>query len=94
MPPDERRKHPRIGYDMPLEIFREVTEFGNLQKQAFSGKGVDISPEGLGFTTDVKLEPGDFIQIKREDTVLTAQVKWMGFMDGQYRIGVLIYKDR
>lgn len=90
----ERRKHERIGYDMPLEIIKEATEFGNLQRHEFSGTGVDISPEGLGFITDFRLKPGDFIQIKRENTVQTAEVRWMGLMDGKYRVGVLIYKDR
>jgi hypothetical protein len=79
---------------MPLEIIREMTEFGNLQRREFSGKAVDISPDGLGLITDVQLEPGAFIQIRHENTVQTAQVKWMGLMDGKYRVGVLIYKDR
>ncbi len=80
---------------MPLEFTKVVMEFGDLQRYNFTGKGVDISPGGLGFVTDFKLEPGDFIQIKQgEDSYQTAEVRWVGMIDGKYRVGVLIYHDR
>jgi len=89
----ERRKHERVGFDMPIEYSLSVLEFGNLQKLDLGGMGVDISQEGMGFFTDYRLEPGHIIRIKNGDgTVLTAMVRWVAELDGKFRVGVLFHK--
>ena len=55
---NERRKHTRIGNDMPLSFSLSMTEFTNLKQVEAYGTMLDRSEEGLGFFTDVRLEPG------------------------------------
>jgi hypothetical protein len=91
---EEKRKFIRIGYDMPLEFSVTVMDFGDPQMVDFTGLGVDISDQGLGFLTAFDLEPGLFISLKREDGSLqNAEVKWVGELDGMLRVGVLIYNE-
>lgn len=91
--PKGRRKHVRIGFDMPVEFSVSVLEFGNLRKLDLMGKGKDISEQGLGFLTDYPLVPGHVIRLKNIDgSPLTAVVKWIAEMDGRFRVGVLFHK--
>jgi hypothetical protein len=89
-----KRKHTRIGYDMPLSFSLSIVEFTNLKRVEAYGDIVDRSEEGLGFITDFQLEPGHILRLKNEnDTFVTARVMWVGEIDGKYRVGVLIYKE-
>ena len=89
----DRRKHTRIGNDMPLSFSVSILEFTNLNRYESYGAVVDESKEGIGFVTDIRLEPGNIIRIKNEDDSFdTAEVKWVGAIEGKYRVGVLIYK--
>jgi len=89
----DRRKHTRIGNDMPLSFSVSILEFTNLNRYAAYGAVVDKSREGIGFVTDIRMEPGHIIRIQNEDdSFITAEVKWVGAIEGKYRVGVLIYK--
>jgi hypothetical protein len=89
----DRRKHTRIGNDMPLSFPVSILEFTNLNNDVSYGTVVDKSDEGVGFVTDVRLEPGNIIRIQNEDdSFVTAEVRWVGAIEGKYRVGVLIYK--
>jgi hypothetical protein len=91
----DKRRHPRIGYDMPVEFSMSVLEFGNPNLVYFSGCGMDRSDTGLGFVTAVHLEKGYRIEIKQEDgSYQAAEVRWVGELDGKLRVGVLLYNDR
>jgi hypothetical protein len=93
MPPNDRRKHPRIGYDMPLSFSVSILDFTNLKPVEAFGRGVDKTEDGLGFFTDFPLEPGQVIRIKQgAGPVITASVKWVGEIDGKHRVGILFYK--
>ncbi|MHB8881225.1 MAG: PilZ domain-containing protein [Thermodesulfovibrionales bacterium] len=92
----EKRKHVRIGYDMPLEFSVNVLEFGTPRMENFPGRGVDITDQGLGFLTEIQsgiqLEPGLLISVKQEDgSYQNAEVRWVGELDGKLRVGVLWY---
>jgi len=89
----ERRKHTRIGNDMPVSFSVSIGEFTNLKQVEAYGTMLDSSEEGRGFYTDVRLEPGNVIRIKTEnDSFVTAKVMWVSEIEGKYRVGVLIYK--
>ncbi len=89
----ERRKHERIGYDMPVEYTLSVLEFGDLEKLDLTGMGIDISGGGLGFFTDYRLQPGHVIRIRdRAGSQRPAVVRWVAELDGRFRVGVLFYK--
>ena len=89
----EKRKHTRIGNDMPLSFSLSIGEFTNIGRFEASGTLVDRSKEGMGFITDIQLEPGQIIGIKNgTDSFVTAEVRWIGAIEGKYRVGVLIYK--
>lgn len=89
----EKRKHTRIGNDMPLSFSLSIGDFTNLRRFEASGTLVDRSKEGIGFITDSKLEPGQIIGIREgNDSYVTAEVRWVGAIEGKYRVGVLIYK--
>jgi hypothetical protein len=91
--PNDRRKHSRIGYDMPLSFSVSILDFTNLKPAEAFGHGLDRTEEGLGFFTDFPLEPGNVIRIKQSsDSFITASVKWVGEIDGKYRVGILFYK--
>ena len=91
--PNDRRKHPRIGYDMPLSFSVSILDFTNSKPVEVFGHGVDKTEDGLGFFTDYPLEPGQVIRIKKDDgSFITASVKWVGEIDGKYRVGILFYK--
>ena len=90
---NERRKHTRIGNDMPFSFSLSIGEFTNLKQVEAYGTMLDRSDEGRGFYTDVRLEPGNDIRIKTEDdSFVTAKVMWVSEIEGKYRVGVLIYK--
>jgi len=90
----EKRRSPRIGYDMPVEFSASVLEFGNPNLVYSSGQGIDISDKGLGFITELHLAQGSRIEIKQEDgSFQTAEVRWVGELDGRLRVGVLLYND-
>lgn len=90
---NDRRRHARIGYDMPLSFSLSLLEFSNLKRSIEGdGEAVDRSSEGIGFTTDTPLEPGDVVRIEVDGSCVTAEVKWVGRIEGKYRVGVLIYK--
>jgi hypothetical protein len=92
-PSKDRRKHARIGYDMPIEFSLSVLEFGDLQNLDLEGKGVDISEQGLGFFTGYPLESGHAIRLKNvHGSSVTAMVRWVAELDGKFRVGVLFYK--
>ena len=92
MQPKDRRKQPRIGYDMPLLFSVSILDFTNLKPVEVFGHSVDKTGDGLGFFTDFPLEPGHVIRIKKNDgSYITASVKWVGEIDGRYRVGVLLY---
>ena len=89
----EKRRHPRIGYDMPLSFSLSIVEFANLRSVEAHGSLLDKSEKGLGFFTDFQLEPGHIIRIKKDEgSFVTAKVMWVGEIDGKYRVGVLVYK--
>ncbi|MEJ2697275.1 MAG: PilZ domain-containing protein [Candidatus Sulfobium sp.] len=89
----ERRKHQRVGYDMPVEYTLSVQEFGHLRKLDLAGMGFDISEEGMGLYTDYRLQPGDVIRLRKvEGSQRNAVVRWAAELDGRFRIGVLFYK--
>jgi len=88
----EKRKHTRIGYDMPLSFSLSILEFSNLKRIEGHGAAVDRNEEGVGFVTDTPLEPGNIIRIAENGSFVTAEVKWVGKIEGKYRVGVLIYK--
>jgi hypothetical protein len=91
--PNDRRRQARIGYDMPLSFSVSILDFTNLKSAGVSGTGVDKSEDGLGFSTDFPLEPGQVIRIKQGDgSFITASVRWLGEIEGKYRVGVLFYK--
>ena len=91
--PDDRRKHTRIGYDMPMPFSVSILDFTNLRTVEASGHCVDKSEGGLGFFTDFPLEPGHVIRIIQSGgSFITASVKWVGDIDGKYRVGILLYK--
>ena len=93
MSPGDRRKHPRIGYDMPLSFSVSILDFTNLKPVEVFGHGVDKAEDGLGFVTDFPLEPGQVIRIQQgDDSYVSALVKWVGEIDGKYRVGILFYK--
>jgi hypothetical protein len=90
---NEKRKHTRIGNDMPFQYSLSILEFTNLKRVEAFGNMVDMSERGIGFVTEVRLEPGHIIRINREDgSFVTAQVVWTGEIEGKYRVGVLTYK--
>ena len=90
---NERRRHTRIGNDMPLSFSLSILEFTNLKRVEAYGTMVDKSNAGIGFVTDIQLEPGHIIRIRNEEnSSVTAEVKWIGAIEGKYRVGVLIYK--
>lgn len=90
---NERRKHTRIGNDMPMSFSVSMGEFAGLKQVEAYGTLLDSSKEGIGFFTDVRLEPGNIIRIKNEDdSFVTARVMWLSEIEGKYRVGVLIYK--
>ena len=90
---NERRKHTRIGNDMPMSFFQSVGEFADLKQVEAYGTLLDSSEEGIGFSTDVKLEPGNVIRVRHDDdSFVTARVMWINEIEGKYRVGVLIYK--
>ena len=90
---NERRRHARIGNDMPFSFSLSIGEFTNLKQVEAYGTMLDRSEEGRGFYTDVRLEPGNDIRIKTEDdSFVTAKVMWVSEIEGKYRVGVLIYK--
>ncbi|MDA8082750.1 MAG: hypothetical protein M0024_03710 [Nitrospiraceae bacterium] len=79
---------------MPIEFSMNVLEFGSPNPVSFTGRGIDRSENGLGFVTSFKLEPGFVIEIRQEDgSVRTAEVQWVGELDGRLRVGVLLYND-
>jgi hypothetical protein len=88
----ETRKHTRIGYDMPLSFSLSILEFSNLKRIEARGVVVDRTEEGIGFVTDTPLEPGNIIRIAENDSFVTAEVRWVGELEGKYRVGVIIYK--
>jgi len=70
-----------------------VFDFANLKSVVANANIVDMSDEGYGFYTDFRLEPGTMIRIKKDDdSYVFAMVKWVGEIEGKYRVGVLIYK--
>ena len=90
---NEKRKHKRIGYDMPFEYSLSILEFKELRKVTASAKGIDVSDEGMGFFTDFLLEPGHVLRFKNGDgSFQTAKVRWVGEFEGKVRVGVLLYK--
>ena len=90
---NERRKHTRIGNDMPVSFSLSMGEFTDLKQVEAYGTLLDRSEEGIGFFTDVRLEPGSIIRIRNEDdSFVTARVMWISEIEGKYRVGVLIYK--
>ncbi|GAB4487018.1 MAG: hypothetical protein OHK006_15620 [Thermodesulfovibrionales bacterium] len=92
--PHDRRRHRRIGYDMPVEFSVSMDEFAQLDTATARAVGVDISDEGMGFVTDFKVEPGHLLRIERGDgTALTAEVRWVGAIEGKYRVGVIFYRE-
>ena len=53
----------------------------------------DRTEDGLGFFADFPLEPGQVIRINKDDgSSIAASVKWIGEIDGKYRVGILFYK--
>jgi len=89
----ERRKHTRIGNDMPFSFSLSLGEFTNLKQVEAYGTLLDSSDEGRGFYTNVRLEPVNDIRIRNEDdSFVTAKVMWVTEIEGKYRVGVLIYK--
>ena len=93
MEPNDRRKHARIGYDMPLSFSVSILDFTNLKTVEAFGHGVDKTEDGLGLFTDFPLEPGQVIRLKKGDgSFITASVKWVGKIDGKFRVGILFYK--
>ena len=91
--PNDRRKHPRIGYDMPLSFSVSILDFTRVKPPEAIGHCVDRTEDGLGFFTDFPLKPGQVIRIKQgDDSYATAMVKWVGEIDGKYRVGILFYK--
>ncbi len=89
----ERRKQKRIGYDMPFEYSLSILEFKELRRVSASARGIDFSEEGMGFFTDILLEPGHVLRIRNSDgSSQTAMVRWVGEFDGKVRVGVLLYK--
>ena len=89
---NDKRKHPRIGYDMPLSFSVSILDFTNPEPAEALGHCVDKTEDGLGFLTDFPLEPGQVIRIKKDaDSFITASVKWVGEIDGRYRVGILFY---
>ncbi len=90
---NERRRHTRIGNDMPVSFSVSIGEFTDLKQVEAYGNLLDSSEEGLGFYTDVRLEPGSIIKVKNaDDSFVTANVMWITEIEGKYRVGVLIYK--
>ena len=90
---NERRKHTRIGNDMPVSFSLSIGEFTDLKQVEAFGNLLDSSEEGIGFFTDVRLQPGNVIRIKHgDDSFITAKVMWINEIEGKYRVGVLIYK--
>jgi hypothetical protein len=90
---NERRKHTRIGNDMPFSFSLSIGQFTDLKRVEAFGTLLDSSEEGRGFYTDVRLKPGNDIRIRNEDdSFVTAKVMWVSEIEGKYRVGVLIYK--
>jgi len=89
---NERRKHTRIGNDMPFSFSVSIDQFTDLKQVEAFGTLLDSSEDGKGFFTDVRLEPGSDIRIKNDDSFVTAKVMWVSEIEGKYRVGVLIYK--
>ena len=70
-----------------------VLDFANLKSVVANATIADISQEGYGFFTDFRLEPGTMIRIRKDDdSYIYAMVKWVGEIEGKYRVGVLLYK--
>ncbi len=89
----EKRRHVRIGCDMPLSFSLSILEYRNLKHVEACGNIVDRSGAGMGFFTDFQLEPGHILRLKDEnDSFIAAKVKWVSETDGKYRAGVFIYK--
>ena len=90
---NERRKHTRIGNDMPFSFSLSIDQFTDLKRVEAFGTLLDSSEEGRGFYTDVRLKPGIEIRIRNEDdSFVRAKVMWVSEIEGKYRVGVLIYK--
>ena len=77
---------------MPLSFSLSILDFSNLKRVEGDGAIIDRSDDGIGFLTDTPLEPGNIIKIEENDSFITAEVKWVGKIEGKYRVGVLIYK--
>ena len=90
---NERRKQTRIGNDMPVSVSLSMGEFTSLEHIEAYGTMLDSSEKGMGFLTDVRLDPGSIIRVRKEDgSFVTAKVMWINEMEEKYRVGVLIYK--
>lgn len=78
---------------MPVEFSVSMDEFAQLDTVTARGEGVDISEEGMGFVTDFRVEPGHLLRIENSDgTSQTAEVRWVGAIEGKYRVGVIFYR--
>lgn len=77
---------------MPVQYTLSVLEFGDLRNLDLLGEGVDMSDEGMGFSTDYPLQPGHVIKIKNGGgDYRQAVVRWVAELDGRFRVGVLFY---
>ncbi|HAS53184.1 MAG: hypothetical protein A2X56_01640 [Nitrospirae bacterium GWC2_57_13] len=56
--------------------------------QGSAGTLIDISTSGIGFYTDVPLEPGDVLKFRNMKADNTGIVMWTVRADNRYRVGV------
>jgi hypothetical protein len=89
----DKRKYKRMACEGPLSFSLSVVDFKSLKKINSRGTCLDISDYGIGFLTDYPLEPGHILKIQLElPSVDAGMVKWSDKVNGNYRVGVFLYK--
>jgi len=92
---DEKRsaiRHP-YGESLEFQLRRIRTDTGELIQG--EGGGLDISPRGLGFITDIPLTTGEIIKLSlpshpdRIPVPVLCEVRWVKLEGRKYRAGVL-----
>lgn len=88
----DRRMSRRIEKRVPLH-FRAVGPISQ-KTVAFlnSGTSIDVCEDnrGVGIVTEHPLYSRETIVIRKEDTVYTAEVRWVGTVSAGYRAGARI----
>lgn len=84
-----KRSHMRQQHARKVEF--SLIEPDAVQERSEKGSAgtlIDISASGIGFYTDVPLEPGDVLKFRNMKSDNTGIVMWTVRADNRYRVGV------